>query len=172
MGNFHFYHPIEVRYADIDAQGHVNNAKYLTYMEQARIAYFLHLGMWDGSSFVDIGTILAQSLVNYLAPIRLLQPVRAGVRVSRLGTKSLTMAYHLEDARTGQALATGESVVVAYDYRQHSSIPVPDAWRKSITEFENRNYSSSTGSIPEKKGRGGLYIPHESLFSQETFNPG
>jgi acyl-CoA thioester hydrolase len=137
MGTFHFYHPIEVRYADIDAQGHVNNAKYLTYMEQARMAYFLHLGIWDGSSFVEIGTILAQTLVNYLAPIRLLQPVRVGVRVARLGTKSLTMAYRLEDAHTGQELANGESIIVTYDYQQHASIPIPEAWRKTITGFEN-----------------------------------
>lgn len=136
MGIFHFYHPIEVRYADIDAQGHVNNAKYLTYMEQARMAYLLHLGMWDGNSFTEIGTILAQSRVNYLIPIRLLQPVHAGVRVTRLGTKSFTMVYGLEDPQTGQELATGESVLVAYDYHHHTSIPVPDAWRKSIAEFE------------------------------------
>ncbi len=136
MGNFHFFHPIEVRYADIDAQGHVNNAKYLTYMEQARMAYLLHLGLWDGSSFMDIGTILARTEVNYLAPIRLLQPVRVGVRVSRLGHKSLTMAYTLQDTHTGQELATGESVVVAYSYSQHTSIPVPDAWRKAIADLE------------------------------------
>ncbi|NUM44287.1 MAG: acyl-CoA thioesterase [Anaerolineales bacterium] len=136
MGNYHFYHALEIRYADIDAQGHVNNAKYLTYMEQARMAYFLHLGMWDGASFMDIGTILAQTTVNYLAPIRLMQPVRAGVRVSRLGNKSLTMAYCLEDTQTGQTLATGESVIVAYDYRHHTSIPLPEAWRQAITTFE------------------------------------
>jgi acyl-CoA thioester hydrolase len=136
MGKFHFYHPIEIRYADIDAQGHVNNAKYLTYMEQGRMAYLLQLGMWDGSSFVDIGTILAQVKVDYLAPIRLLQPIRVGVRVSRLGNKSLTMQYGLEDAQSAQKLATGESIVVAYDYRQHTSIPVPEAWRKAIIKLE------------------------------------
>ncbi len=136
MGYFHFYHPIEIRYADIDAQGHVNNAKYLTYMEQARMAYLLHLGVWDGASFMEIGTILARAEVNYLAPTRLLQPVRVGVRVSRLGNKSLTMLYSLQDAQTGQELATGESVVVTYNYHQHLSIPIPDAWRKAITELE------------------------------------
>jgi acyl-CoA thioester hydrolase len=136
MGNFHFYHPIEIRYADIDAQGHVNNAKYLTYMEQGRMAYFLQLGMWDGASFVDIGTILAQTKVDYLAPIRLLQPVEVGVKVSRLGNKSLTMQYLIKDAQTHRELAMGESVVVAYDYRQHASIPIPNAWCKAILEFE------------------------------------
>ena len=136
MGTFHFYHPVEVRYADIDAQGHVNNAKYLTYMEQARMAYFLKLGMWDGSSFEGIGTILARVEVNYLAPIHLFQPVRVGVRVSRLGNKSLTMLYSLQDTQTGQEFATGESVIVAYDYRKGNSIPVPDTWHQNILTFE------------------------------------
>ncbi|MCB9133965.1 MAG: acyl-CoA thioesterase [Anaerolineales bacterium] len=137
MGSFHFYHPIEVRYADIDAQGHVNNAKYLTYIEQARMAYLLHLKLWDGKSFMEVGTILAQASINYLAPIHLLQPVRVGVRVSRLGNKSLTMHYCLDDVQTGQELATGESIIVAYDYHAQTSVPIPMSWRKIITDFEN-----------------------------------
>jgi acyl-CoA thioester hydrolase len=44
MPGFHYYHPIEVRYGDLDPQGHVNNARYLTYLEQARIGYIRHLG--------------------------------------------------------------------------------------------------------------------------------
>jgi hypothetical protein len=51
MNEFRFYHPIEVRYSDLDPQGHVNNAKFLTYLEQARIEYIGKLGLWDGSSF-------------------------------------------------------------------------------------------------------------------------
>ncbi|NOY99067.1 MAG: acyl-CoA thioesterase, partial [Chloroflexi bacterium] len=39
MSDFHFYHPIVVRYGDLDPQGHLNNARYLTYFEQARIHY-------------------------------------------------------------------------------------------------------------------------------------
>jgi acyl-CoA thioester hydrolase len=136
MSCYQFYYPIEVRYADIDAQGHVNNAKYLTYMEQARMAYFLHLGMWDGASFMEIGTILARTEIDYRSPIRLLQPVRVGVRTSRLGNKSLTLSYSLEDTQTNQELATGETVVVTFDYQQGHSIPIPEAWRQTILAFE------------------------------------
>jgi acyl-CoA thioester hydrolase len=45
MPSFRFYHSIEVRFSDLDAQGHVNNANYLTYIEQARIAYIQKLGL-------------------------------------------------------------------------------------------------------------------------------
>ncbi len=137
MPEFRFYHPIEVRYGDLDPQGHVNNAKYLTYFEQARIHYLLRLGLFDkGQSFTNIGIILADAHVTFLASIQFGQPVRVGVRTSRLGTKSMTMEYCLEDAETGQELATGSAVLVGYDYRTNETIPIPEEWRGKIAEFE------------------------------------
>lgn len=137
MSRFRFYHPIEVRYGDLDPQAHVNNASFLTYMEQARINYIQALGLWDGRTFMDIGIILAEAQVVYRAPIYYGQKVRGGVRVSKLGTKSLTMEYVLEDVESGQCLATGKSVLVTYDYHQACSIPIPDEWRQRIGAFEN-----------------------------------
>jgi acyl-CoA thioester hydrolase len=137
MSEFRFYHPIEVRYGDLDPQGHVNNAKYLTYFEQARVHYLLHLGLFEEShSFTNIGIILADAHVTFLASIQFGQPVRVGVRTSRLGNKSMTMEYRLEDAETGQELATGSTVLVAYDYRTNETIPIPEEWREKINRFE------------------------------------
>jgi acyl-CoA thioester hydrolase len=137
MSRFRFYHPIEVRYGDLDPQAHVNNASFLTYMEQARINYIQALGLWDGHTFMEIGIILAEAQVVYRAPIYYGQKVRAGVRVSKLGTKSLTMEYVLEDDESGLCLATGKSVLVTYDYHRACSIPIPDEWRQRIGAFEN-----------------------------------
>ena len=136
MPGFRFYHPIEVRYGDLDPQGHVNNAKYLTYTEQARIAYIRHLSLWEGGSFLKIGIILADARVTFLAPILFGQDVRVGVRVTRLGNKSMTMEYEIEDHQSGQPQATCTSVLVAYDYETEKTIPIPDGWRRTITEFE------------------------------------
>ena len=136
MPGFRFYHPIEVRYGDLDPQGHVNNAKYLTYTEQARIAYIRHLSLWEGGSFLKIGVILADARVTFLAPILFGQDVRVGVRVTRLGNKSMTMEYEIEDHQSGQLQATCTSVLVAYDYETEKTIPIPDGWRRTITEFE------------------------------------
>jgi acyl-CoA thioester hydrolase len=137
MPEFRFYHPIEVRYGDLDPQGHLNNAKYLTYIEQARIHYIQHLGLWDGGSFLEIGMILADVHLTFRSPIHFGQPVRVGVRVSRLGNKSLNMEYRLEDASTGQELARGSTVSVAYDYQDGKTIPLPETWRKAITVYES-----------------------------------
>ena len=137
MSRFRFYHSIEVRYGDLDPQAHVNNASFLTYMEQARINYIQALGLWDGRTFMEIGIILAEAQVVYKAPIYYGQKVRAGVRVSKLGTKSLIMEYVLEDADSGLQLATGKSVLVTYDYHRACSIPIPENWRQKINAFEN-----------------------------------
>ena len=136
MPDFRFFHPIEVRYGDLDPQGHVNNACYLTYTEQARIAYIQSLGLWPGGTFLDIGIILAEAQVVFNSPILYGQKVRVGVRVSRLGNKSLTMDYLLEDAENGKRLASGSSVLVTYDYRDARSLPIPEDWRKAIESFE------------------------------------
>jgi acyl-CoA thioesterase FadM len=58
------------------------------------------------------------------------------MRISRLGNKSLDSEYRLEDARDGSEFATGSSVLVAYDYRNSHSIPIPEGWRKIIQQFE------------------------------------
>jgi acyl-CoA thioester hydrolase len=136
MPTFRFYHPIEVRYGDLDPQGHLNNARYLTYLEQARIHYIKHLGLWQGGSFLNIGVILADAHITFRASVQFGQAVQVGVRVARLGNKSLDMEYCMEDAETGEELATGSTVLVAYDYQKQETIPIPEGWRETIRYFE------------------------------------
>ena len=136
MTNFRFYHPIEVRYGDLDAQGHVNNAKYLTYMEQARIQYMRHLGLWESDSFLDIGVIMAEVRLTFRAPVELGTPVQVGVRLVRMGNKSMEVEQVIENAHDGTVYASGTVVLVAYDYRTRKSIPIPEKWRKTVSEFE------------------------------------
>ena len=136
MPSFRYYHPIEVRYGDLDPQGHVNNAKFMTYMEQARVGYMRQLDLWDGSSFINLGIILADAQITFLAPILLHQSVRVGVRVPRLGNKSFTMEYSIENGIDGSMFATGKSIQVAYDYTTRQTTPIPKRWRELITEYE------------------------------------
>jgi len=137
MSEFRYYHPIEVRYGDLDPQGHLNNAKYLTYIEQARIAYLRHLELWNGGSFLDVGIILAEARLTFKAPIVWGQPIRVGVRINRLGNKSFDLLYTIEDSQTGHEHASGSTVQVAYDYHAAQTISIPDEWREIITRFEN-----------------------------------
>jgi acyl-CoA thioester hydrolase len=137
MSEFRFYHPIEVRYGDLDPQGHVNNAKYLTYFEQARVAYWIDMGFFSkDQSFMELGVILADVHITYFAPVYFGQKVKVGVHVIRLGNKSMTWEQNVVDVESGKELARGEVVIVAYDYRQEKTIPIPNEWREKITEFE------------------------------------
>ncbi len=140
MTHFHFYHPIEVRYGDLDPQGHVNNAKYLTYFEQGRIAYMIELGLFTkDQSFMEIGVILADVHITYLEPVYFGQKIKVGVHAAKLGNKSMTWEQNVVDAENGKVLAKGEVVMVTYDYRAEKTISIPHEWREKIKAFEGLN---------------------------------
>jgi acyl-CoA thioester hydrolase len=137
MSEFRFFHPIEVRYGDLDPQGHLNNAKYLTYFEAARIDYFTHLGLFTpGQSFLDIGVIMAEARVIYHAAVQFGTPVKVGVRTSKIGNKSMTVEQNIVHAETGEVLASGQVVLVAFDYHTNRTLPVPEKMRETISKFE------------------------------------
>jgi acyl-CoA thioester hydrolase len=137
MTTFKFFHPTEVRYGDLDPQGHVNNANHLTYFEQARIAYMIELELFTkNQSFMEIGVILADVHVAYLAPIYFGERIKVGVHISKLGNKSMTWAQNIVDAKTGKELAKGEVIMVTYDYKEEKTINIPHEWREKIKVFE------------------------------------
>jgi acyl-CoA thioester hydrolase len=136
MSAFRFFNPIDIRYGDLDPQGHVNNAAFITYLEHARVAYIRHLGLWDGKSFLAIGFILARVELDYRAPIQLIDSVEVGVRTSRLGNKSLDMEYIIREHSGPRVFGEGRTVQVAYDYQQGITIPLRDSWREIIGSYE------------------------------------
>ena len=138
MMHFNFFHPVEVRYGDLDPQGHVNNAKHLTYFEQARIAYMIELRLFTkDQSFMEIGIILADVHITYLAPVYFGEQIKVGVHAAKLGNKSMTWDQNIVDAKTGKELAKGEVVMVTYDYKEEKTINLPHEWREKIKAFED-----------------------------------
>lgn len=126
-----------MRFGDLDALGHVNNAKYLTYFEEARIAYWRNLFALDEEQMESLGIILANANVTFRSPAKLGELLRVSVRVADFGTKSFRMDYRIEDASTQRLIADGSTVVVMFDYRTGTSIPVPDEVKKTILAFES-----------------------------------
>jgi acyl-CoA thioester hydrolase len=136
MSSFRFFHPIVVRYGDLDSQGHVNNAAYLTFLEHARINYVRHLDLWDGKSFQQLGFILARIELDYKAPILLTDQIEVGVRTSRLGNKSLDMEYLIQEIDGDKVFGEGITIQVAYDYQTRNTIPLKPSWREKIAQFD------------------------------------
>lgn len=137
MSEYRFTRPIEVRYGDLDPQGHVNNSRYLTYFEQARISYMQNLGYLQiGKPWKDFGFILAEVRLSFLKPVQYGSMLQAGIRVVRLGNKSLSMDFGLTGSESGELMCTGSAVMVAYDYQSNQTIPLPIELRKTIRDFE------------------------------------
>jgi acyl-CoA thioester hydrolase len=124
MEGFDFVHREHVRFRDVDAMGHCNNAVFLTFCEQARIAFLRSLGPTTEH------LILARVHLDYRAPLFEDDEVEIGVRCSRVGTSSFELEYEL---RAGDRVAAeGSSVIVSYDYEQRASKPIPAGWRDAL----------------------------------------
>ena len=128
--------PVEVRFRDCDAMGHVNNAVYLTYLEIARFAYWkaADIGRLEG----DISYIIARVEIDFRASAKTGDVVDVALAVRAIGRSSFTMEYEIRD-QEGRLLVTARSVQVAYDYAAKRSVAVPDAIRARISEFEGRS---------------------------------
>jgi acyl-CoA thioester hydrolase len=122
------YRP-EIRFADIDIMGHVNNAVYLSYFEQARMNYFHELleGSWD---WKKDGILLAHNSVDYLKPITLHDKIDIKVWCDKVGNKSISMKYSFVNSVSREETTKGQSVLVSYNYLEQKSIRVPEKWRE------------------------------------------
>ena len=146
-GDFAHRHRVEVRLSDTDAMGHVNNARYLTYVEIARVAY--HEAA-TGDTFpigvhgVEEGMILAEIRMTYRSPAFYGETLNVETRLERIGRTSFGMVQRITapESRYGSArlVAVADSILVSYDYRAERPIPVPDPWRAAFATFEGRSF--------------------------------
>lgn len=129
--------PLQVRFADLDLNGHLNHAKYLTFMEHARLEYtaeVIGIEFSPVESRPQLRMILANVQCDYLLPVHAGQEVVVHSRCPRLGHKSFQMEHIL--LADGQRAAYGHSTVVAYDYGAGRAVPLPETWRQRITAYE------------------------------------
>jgi acyl-CoA thioester hydrolase len=122
-------HVEQVRFRDLDPMGHVNNAVFLTYLEQARIGFFERHGLSVGLD--DLNMIVARVEIDFRAPVRLGQEVEVAVRATRFGTKSFDLDYEL--TVDGTTVAEARSVQVAYDYARREPVALPEEWREKLS---------------------------------------
>jgi len=124
---YHLIHPIDVRWGDMDAFGHVNNACYFTYCESARIAYFDAVELDAARQEPQHGPALVTATCNFLRQVHYPAALEVGARVTQIGRKSFTLDYVICRRDTAEKVADGTSVVVWVDYAVGRSIPLPEA---------------------------------------------
>jgi acyl-CoA thioester hydrolase len=135
MEGFRHVLPIAVRFRDIDALGHVNNAVFFTYLETARVEYMHQVALQTRvRDFREARLILAEISCQFKLPIFYGQAVQVGTRVVKMGNSSFSIEQRIE--ADGQLAALSKSAVVHYDYHVGKSAPIPDELRARVEAFE------------------------------------
>jgi acyl-CoA thioester hydrolase len=137
-----FTHQLEVRFRDCDAMGHVNNAVYLTYLEESRFAHWRANGLAGktldsapgagGAPGEVPGVIVARAEIDYRRPARHGDVLRVHLGVAAIGRTSFTYEYEIVDAE-GALLASARTVIVRFDYAAGRPVPISDEIRKALT---------------------------------------
>ena len=120
MTELPYVHRDRVRFRDCDAMGHVNNAVYSTYLEEARIGVLGDL----------IDFILARVEIDFRSELRAGEEVEVRSGCSGIGTKSFELEHVI--SADGRVVAEAKSVLVSYDYERGESVPVPDELRRRL----------------------------------------
>ena len=119
-----FVHEETVRFRDLDSMGHMNNAVYATFLEQARLAFLSQRGAHVQNM------ILARLEIDFRSPVELGETIAIAVKPTRVGTKSFDLEYVLRAAE--RVVAEARTVLVAYDYAEARSVEIPDEWKERL----------------------------------------
>ena len=125
---------IELRFRDVDAMGHVNNAVYFTYFEYGRVKFF-----YSGSQkekFPGFNFILAHVSCDFIRPVTLDDHLTLCMWIKAIGSKSFKFHYQLADAvDPAITFATGESVQVCFDYQKNASVAISQALHAQLSAY-------------------------------------
>lgn len=141
MPLFKFSTQIEVRFRDLDALGHVNNAVYLTYFEIARLHYWKRL--FGDEAFSRYSFVVVRAECNYRSPAHAGELLQVFARVSELKRSSFIFEYEIVEGDTGRIVADGATVQACFDPDVKRARTIPHDLRDSILAFEN-----SEGEVP------------------------
>jgi len=148
QGEFAHRVAIDVRFADTDAMGHVNNAVYLTYCEMARIRYWTDVTgepVLPGHEGAE-SLILAEARITYRAPVYHGEAVTVETRATRIGRTSFTLEHRLTACAPNdlpRLVATSDSVMVRYDYETERPAPLGRRFIDAIEAFEGRSLGTT-----------------------------
>ncbi len=115
---------IEVRFSDIDAYGHVNNALFFTYFETARFKFFKE-HLFDSKDDKML-FLIAKAECEYKKPIDLSDKVFITVKIGNMGKSSFVLHYNLHNEEKG-TFATGKTTIVCYNSKTQKTEKIPDS---------------------------------------------
>jgi acyl-CoA thioester hydrolase len=133
---FHHWITIALHWGDMDAMGHVNNARYFTYCESGRMSYFNAIHLWQHREDERHGPALVTATCNFKQQVRYPDTLEVGTRVTELRNRSFRFESVLYRQGTGELVAEGSCVMAWVDYGVNKAIPLPPGLRSAIERFE------------------------------------
>lgn len=123
---------VRVRFGETDALGHINNASYFIYTEEARVRFFEAIGYSMGTKQWQF--IMASTKCDFLKQGYFNQELTIKTYVSKIGTKSFQLDHEIICTKTQQLIATGEATVVYFDFEKQQSEAIPPKLREKLAE--------------------------------------
>ncbi|MFG1269156.1 thioesterase family protein [Xanthobacter sp. DSM 14520] len=120
--------PITTRWADVDVYGHVNNVVYYSYFDTVVNEQLVSAGLLDPQTSPVIGLVV-ETRCTYFRSLTYPAPVRAGMRVAKLGSSSVRYEIALFQGEDPRAAAQGHFVHVYVDRASQKPVPIPDPVR-------------------------------------------
>lgn len=130
---FPFWTQVTVRWGDMDAMGHVNNTRYFTYLESARVAFFDQIGV--GNNDVRQTPVVVSASCNYRRQLRYPAVVEVGLGVSHIGNSSFHFDYVMREMASAQLVADAHSVAAWFDTELQKAVPLPEALRRLLASY-------------------------------------
>ncbi len=129
---------IKIRYADLDTYGHVNNKVFLSFLEEARIAYIKDIGLDKMVTIFDFGSVVGRIDIKYLYPIHFGDEVWAYTRCSKLGNKSYDLENVIVINKNGKEIISAKATVtmVSFDLKTGKTKPLSNEMTKAVEKFE------------------------------------
>lgn len=127
--------PIQIRFNDIDAMGHINNNIYFSYFDLGKTTYFETIKP-TAVSWTDGLIVVAHIEVDFFSPIYYKEKIAVDSKVTKLGDKSGTFLQQIRNVDNGEIKCRCTSIFVTYNAQTQSSMPIPDNWREVISRYE------------------------------------
>jgi acyl-CoA thioester hydrolase len=133
---FKYWKTVEVRWGDMDSQGHVNNAVYFTYLESARVEFIRKTGFKGKLAGEAEGPALVSTSCDFKRQVVYPATLDVGARVERIGRRSFEMSYGIFDRDTDQFVASARSVNAWVDYAAERAVELPSWFRAALARYQ------------------------------------
>ncbi len=133
--------PVQLRFNDADALGHVNNSVYFSFYDLGKTEYFKTIhGKYIDTKDIDIVVVHAE--VDFLSPVFLSDEIEVQTAVASIGNKSFTLMQQIVDTKTDTVKCVCKTIMVGFDPQTNTSKPIGEAWKKAISLYEGCEFTA------------------------------